>query len=102
MKGQLTLFQNLIEEDQDTSSVEAIDRRHLRALLMAARYYHKIILLRKQYADTIEELADEFFLSERTVTNILLEDQYRAEIMAHKRDKTTVADLRKLYPYLVW
>lgn len=114
MDSQLTLFVTPTLEKagcrrrtrtQGTSGDECFtcrrDRTNKRNRLLTARYYYWTELQRRRFDDTVRILADrEFFIEERTITNILVdEDDYYRELI---RNNTTRRQLRRLYPGFDW
>ena len=77
------------------------DRLSRRNRLIVARYYYWTELQRRRWDDTMRILADrEFFIEERTVSNILLEeDAYYRELI---NNEITRRLLRRTYPGFDW
>ena len=77
------------------------DRLSRRNRLIVARYYYWTELQRQRWDDTMRILADrEFFIEERTVSNILLEeDAYYRELI---NNEITRRQLRRTYPGFDW
>lgn len=77
---------------------ERLDRRNR---IMTARYYYWTELKRRRFDDVVKILADrEFFIDERTVSNVLVETQdYFNSLL---REEADVRGLRRLYPGFDW
>jgi hypothetical protein len=105
MRGAQLLFSNLIQSDslprQKSSdkgrSKDLINKRDQKLLY---RHYFYAQILRKQYADVINRLREEFDLSDVRII-VCLSDKHQ-ELKAIFAAKPSVRDLKELYPYLNW
>lgn len=71
-----------------------------RNLLLLYRLYYYSKLHKKSYVDTMTILGYEFFLSPRTVANMI---GAKSETLTKVfKEKLTVKDLQKKYDYLTW
>lgn len=77
---------------------ERLDRRNR---IMTARYYYWTEIKRRRFDDVLKILADrEFFIEERTVSNVLVETQdYFNSLLREEADGRS---LRRLYPGFDW
>lgn len=82
---------------RDSSINSRADRLTRRNKTLIARYYYWTEIARRRFDDVIQILSSqEFFLDERTVSNILVDmDAYYTELLQNSPSK---ADLKKNYP----
>lgn len=71
-----------------------------RNLLLVSRYYYYVRLRGFQYHNALKQLEKELFLTERTITNILMGE--RAFLNELKKHTSDVFVFRKKYPFMVW
>lgn len=77
---------------------ERLDRRNE---IMTARYYYWTEIKRRRFDDVLKILADrEFFIDERTVSNVLVETQ--GQFNGLVREEADSRRLRGLYPGWDW
>lgn len=96
MKGKDTL------ENKEVPKVSIQQRTNDRNNMLAARYYYYSYLVqpRRSYELIIHQLANEIYLQESTLLNILF--NLRKVVKQHVADGTTIEQLRTLYPHLQW
>ena len=77
------------------------ERHEARRRLMVARFYYWTELRRRRFDDVMQILSEsEFFVDERTVTNVLRAlSRYLSKLCARGE---TAADLRRAYPSWNW
>ena len=77
------------------------ERLEARNRLLAARFYYWTELRRRRFDDVMHILSEsEFFMSERTVTDVLRDaGQHLSELYARRE---TFAALRRAYPSWNW
>ena len=77
------------------------DRLDRRNEIMTARYYYWTEIRRRRFDDVLKILADhEFFIEERTVSNVLVETQEQFNRLV--REEADARRLRSLYPGWDW
>lgn len=101
-RGKQTLYNNLVEtslsvvDEKLKRNTGIADRRDA----MAHRYYFHATINRLRYDDCLLNLQREFYLQPDTIVKELLQ---RQELVTHLvNNKTTTAELRKLYPWFNW
>lgn len=102
-RGTLTLFKDIFEADQSTPETEEIKGRaqlQKRNECLVDRYYHKGKFTDKRYSKILEELSEEFFLSQITVAE-LLEDNF-GMLQTLKAEQPQKSHFIKKWPHLVW
>ncbi len=105
MRGRQKLYTNVLKKKESSPnagkgrSAELLRRRNA---LIASRYYYYIRIKRKNYDDTLAELENEFFLSQHTVTAILLRDEYTVMIRELIAESISSDTLKISYPHFVW
>lgn len=102
-RGKQKLYYDLIKND-DTPSVPR-KRNHYqpeRNKALATRYYYHLILRRRTYEDTLNDLINEFFISESTIIKLLGKDQPMAHLEKLIETKAKIKDLRAQYPQWSW
>lgn len=105
MQGVRTLFTTFIDPPQEVATASnkgrSSDLDAKRNKLLAARYaYYNMYHRSLSYEAIITKLSDEFYLSTRTITNILTANI--SDIQQLKKEMPPVAYFRRLYPHLVW
>lgn len=108
MLGQRSLFSNIFSEQNDTVTIGLADRKSGRSEVLDAkknelivcRYYYYARLHGKNYNNAIGAVADEIFLAQRTVVNILTDNSS----LLHNLNNTDpdLKYFRNKYPYWVW
>jgi hypothetical protein len=106
-RGTQSIFQKLIfEEDAQTPSLfgktkgrdaQLIEARNK---LLIHRYYYYAKILNLNYFKILETLENEFFIAQRTMSNILMSCD--AQLFALKRQAPTVKYFKEMYPFMVW
>lgn len=68
--------------------------------LLLHRYYYYGKHSQKRYETILNDLSNEFFLSERRIQDIIQDNTLRLREL--RREEMTAAELRRLWPHLVW
>ena len=102
MRGVQKLYSPYFNNEKPTSegrgrSVTLIERRDRKLIF---RYYFYTQMKRLNFEQTIVQLTVEFDIAERTITDRLQKyNEFIAKIM---RQKPSVIELKKEYPYFSW
>jgi|GEM_PF-2578696 len=107
MNGVRTLFTTHFEQSPEAATApnrgRSSDLDAKRNKLLATRYgYYNLYHRSMSYEAIISALSNEFYISPRTITNILTAATQFAEIQRIKKEMPPVASFRRLYPHLVW
>ena len=103
MRGQHTLYSSIfpsavvVEAPRKGQRNVHIDKRDE---ALACRYYYHAQILRRRYDDCLQHLELEFFITPSVIIQRLNDKQSLLKELVSK--KTTVAELKKQYPYYVW
>lgn len=68
--------------------------------VMACRYYYYAVIKRQLYEDSLMALYQEFFITPNTIVNELLKREHKIGELI--KNKTTVLELKKKYPWFSW
>ena len=103
MRGHHTLYTSIfpsavvVESPRKGQRNVHMDRRDE---ALASRYYYHAQILRRRYDDCLANLEQEFFITPSVIVQRLNEKQpYLKDLVSRK---TTVSELKKLYPHFVW
>ncbi len=100
--GKRKLYDKYVEAETLKTDIRgrSADRLNRRNDKIINRFYFYSMIRKMNYEHVIDELAKEFDLAPRTITDMLLKnDRVVAEVMTKK---PPVVDLKKKYPYLSW
>jgi len=105
MRGQYSLFNSLLPTQEITVSKSLRKGRshkliYSRNTLLIHRYYYYAKINRNQYADIIESLSSEFFLSQERI--IICLNQNHPKVKAIFAEEPDIKHLRNLYTWLIW
>lgn len=105
--GKRTVYTSLFPQEVTAPPDETPDRKGRsedlllkRNLLLVSRYYYFVKLRGFQYHTTLKQLEKELFLTQRTITNILMGE--RAFLNELKKHNTDVPVFKKKYPFMLW
>jgi hypothetical protein len=101
------LFDKLTGSSENTALLNKPSRRGRNEILienrnecLLYRYYYYAKIKRLRYEDVLEVVSKEFFISTRTITNILMEEsEYQKKVFKEKLD---VKELEKKFDFLKW
>ncbi|SEW02107.1 hypothetical protein SAMN05428988_1329 [Chitinophaga sp. YR573] len=106
MRGHRSIFISLFENDVQTIPSPAERKGRSEALilkrneLLICRYYYLVKISALQYQSALTRLENEFFLSERTIIDILAKNR---DITRHfLTTKPSLKYLRDRYPSMTW
>lgn len=107
MRGQFTIFNSLLEDEQPQETLYVPERKgrseHLvnkRNELLICRYYYYVKILGRQYPVTIKALEDEVFLTGRTIIDTIAKNH---ELL--KQLHTTKPEpkyFKTKFPFIMW
>jgi hypothetical protein len=106
LRGHRSIFTSLFPDDTTTAPAVVERKGRSEVLLLKrnealiCRYYWLVKIEAKQYQITLAQLEDEFFISERTIIDIL--QQNSGILKALVTDKTNTSFFKKKYPWLSW
>jgi hypothetical protein len=107
--GQRSLYQSLFTETEPAPVVDILTREKkgrsevLKAKqneLIVCRYYYFIKVEERQYEKTLDLLANEIFLSKRTIIDIIAANNNLLGNL--HRTKPDIKYFRNKYPHIVW
>jgi hypothetical protein len=101
MRGSLSLFNDLLDEQKPLVSEGGERPMHIRRNeCLVHRHFFKLKFTDKRFNKVLQEISDEFFLSQSTVTQILEEHAdmlYKLKTTPPEKDYYI-----KTWPHLVW
>lgn len=107
LRGHRSIYNAYLFDEPAIPQLRVVERKgrseRLKALqneLIVHRYYYYIKIVRRNYPDTLAALESEIFLAPLTITRIIQANT--ALLKQLHNQKTTVSELRKKYPWLVW
>lgn len=86
--------------DEKSRKGRSVNKIQERDLCFSARFFYKIVIQKKSFDLVINELSDEFFLSNTYVGNLI---NSCADLIDNvKNSKQTKGDFQKKWPQFVW
>jgi hypothetical protein len=105
LRGHRTAYLSLFDEPE-TRAIPTPERRgrseeliNKRNELILHRHYYYIKIMSRQYGVTLKALEEEFFLSQRTITDIFQQSVLLKEL---NQMKPGVKYFKEKYPFMVW
>lgn len=107
-RGTQSIFQKLIFEDDSNTAPTLFEKTkgrdaqliEARNKLLIHRYYYYAKIQNLNYLKILENLENEFFIAQRTMSNILMSCD--TQLFALKRQAPTLKYFKEMYPFMVW
>ena len=106
-RGSRSIFQNLFNDDVATDTIALPERKgrseelvQKRNELLVCRHYYYTRIIELQYHRCLQKLEAEFFLSQRTIIDII-NNQSRL-LKSINAQKPQAKYFKEKYPFIVW
>ncbi|MET4080088.1 hypothetical protein ABIB40_000028 [Pedobacter sp. UYP30] len=94
-----SIFPSEIEENRpedNRKGIYAVERNEC----LLTRFYFYYYIKKRRFDTTLSDLAKEFYISTRTITNYIADNgEMLKKLVAQD---CSIKDLRKKYPHLIW
>lgn len=107
MRGSQAIFASLFNDSPNLTVVSSTLRKGRNDVLVQKRndclihrYYFLVKLEGRQYLAALEQLENEFYISQRTITDIISEES--AKLRQLHANKPEAKYFKSIYPHLTW
>jgi hypothetical protein len=107
MRGSQAIYASLFNDPPNLTIVSSTIKKGRDAVLVQKRndclihrYYYLVKIESRQYIKTLEQLEDEFFISQRTITDIISDES--AKLRQLHTAKPDAKYFKNLYPHINW